>query len=257
MVLLLGIRKCSMSIKIKVISLKRSIERRSLFLALNKHLVCEFVEAVDGNELSIEIVNNEEFFVHPLPLPSYGAYGCALSHLNMWKIAMESDCPTTVAEDDAIFRLDFLEKYSVVMAMLPADWDIILWGWNFDSILSVDILHDVSSTVMFFSQNGFRRGFEKFQELSVPSIPLRLEKCFGTPAYTISPSGAKKFKEQCFPMKNFELHFPWANRILQNTGIDVAMNRIYPTVNSFVAFPPLVGTKNENEVSTIQKRRDQ
>lgn len=55
-------------------------------------------------------------------------------------------------------------------------------------------------------------------------------------------------------MRNFELFFPVLNRKIPNTGIDVAMNKIYSATNSYVSFPPLVVTKNEHESSTIQQQ---
>jgi len=42
---------------------------------------------------------------------------------------------------------------------------------------------------------------------------------------------------------------------IRTTGSDMAMVRQYSSTKSFVSFPPLVITKNENHISTIQKRR--
>jgi len=238
---------------VKVISLDRSIERKNEFIKNNSAIKYEFVSAVDGQLLTSQDISKAEHFINPLPFPSRGAYGVALSHLKLWNEAIEAGVSVTVAEDDAIFRSDFHVKTEVLISELPSDWDIVLWGWNFDSILSLVAMPNISPSVMLFSQALLRQNITHFQKDRSIIHTFKLDKCFGLPCYTISPTGAKKFKQLCFPLKNFELFFPVLNRKIPNTGIDIAMNRIYSTTNSYVSFPPLVVTKNEHEISTIQK----
>ena len=114
---------------------------------------------------------------------------------------------------------------------------------------------EVSSTVMVFNQAAMRDAIGDFQAMRDVPSPLRLDKCFGTPAYSISPSGARKFMRDCFPLRNFQLHFPVLNRMLPNNGIDIAMNRIYSATNSYCALPPLAVTKNEHASSLIHEGR--
>ncbi len=158
----------------------------------------------------------------------------------------------TIAEDDAVFREDFHEKSQELIQTLPSNWDIILWGWNFDSILSLKEMPNISPSVMLFNQEQLRNSIPTFKKMGSPSYPLRLDKCFGTIAYSISLDGANKFKQMCFPLIPFDLHFPLLNRKLSNNGIDIAMNKIYSETHSFVSFPPLVVTKNIHEISTVQ-----
>lgn len=243
-----------MNLPIKVISLERSVDRRTSFSTLNEHIDFEFVSAVDGQMVSENILNDDQLFQNPLPFLTKGAIGCALSHLNMWDLVIKTNVPLTIAEDDAIFRRDFLEESNHTLSRLPPDWDVILWGWNFDSILSVRALPNIAPIVMLSNQKELRKNVPVFIEQETPSFPIALDKCFGTPAYSISPNGARKFKSLCFPMKNIAVYFPFLNKKIPNTGIDISMNKIYSSTNSFVAFPPLVITKNEHEISTIQNR---
>jgi len=184
-----------------------------------------------------------------------GAYGCALSHLAAWFDAIDSNEIVTVAEDDAIFRHDFQSMHQQVLSNLPDDWDIVMWGWNFDSILSLNSMPEISPTVLFFDQQQLRNKIYEFQIATQRPTLLPLDKCFGTPAYSISPKGAEKFLKGCFPLQHFFLYFPGLNRELPNNGIDIAMNRIYASTNSFACFPPLVITKNEHETSSIQTNK--
>ncbi len=50
-----------------------------------------------------------------------------------------------MAEDDAVFREDFVAAQAEFLDKLLPGWDFVLWGWNFDSMLSVRILPGVPS----------------------------------------------------------------------------------------------------------------
>lgn len=57
---------------------------------------------------------------------TYGAVGCALSHVNIWRKARESRKLTLVLEDDVILS-DF-DRFPKCMQNLPRDWDIFYLG---------------------------------------------------------------------------------------------------------------------------------
>jgi GR25 family glycosyltransferase involved in LPS biosynthesis len=236
----------------KVISLRRSTHRREIFTKINEGIDFEFYDGIDGEKLKENEINNPEHFINPLNFPSLGAYGCALSHLNLWNEVIETNTAMTIIEDDVTLRDDFETQPDNVINLLPKDWDFILWGWNFDSILSLNDLNNVSPTVMLFNQDLLRKNIVSFKKSKVNNYPLHLDKCFGIPAYSISPNGAKKFKNLCFPMTNFDVFFPFLNKQISNTGIDIAMNKVYGSINSFVCFPPLAITENFHEKNTIQ-----
>jgi GR25 family glycosyltransferase involved in LPS biosynthesis len=241
-----------MAIPIEVISLRASTQRREAFARENAHLAYAFHDACDGAALAAAQLEDPRHFVQPLPFPSRGAYGCALSHLALWDAAIERQQALTVAEDDAVFRLDFAAASQALLARLPADWDLVLWGWNFDSVLAVRSLAGVTPVAMAFSQDLLRQNIEAFRCLAAPADPLPLERAFGLPAYTISAAGARRFRQACFPLRDFSLFVPGLGRRVPNRGIDVAMARAYPETRSFAAFPPLVATRNERAASTIQ-----
>jgi glycosyl transferase, family 25 len=234
---------------VQVISLERTPTRRKVFAGLNGHLNYAFFNAVDGRNVPPGVIGNPRLFEPGLGYTA-GAVGCALSHLMLWEQAIRHNTILTVAEDDAIFRLDFEQESEAVLKRVAPDWDVLMWGWNFDSVLSLNAMPGVSPAVMLVSQEQLRASVGRFQAMRATTWPLRLHRCFGTCAYTISPAGAAKFRAECFPLRNFSLAFPAPKREIVNNGIDIAMNRIYELTNSYVAFPPLVATRNENDVST-------
>ncbi|WP_413458135.1 glycosyltransferase family 25 protein [Herbaspirillum huttiense] len=240
---------------VRVISLDDAHARRASFAKQNQHLDYEIINAVRGTQIAADVLGNRNLFAPDLKY-SKGALGCALSHLAAWFEAIDTQQPVTVAEDDAIFRHDFHQQQQQIIANAPADWDILVWAWNFDSILSTNAMPGISHAVMVFDQNQLRQKTLEFQQSTQTPVLLPLDKCFGTPAYTISPKGAARFVEECFPLSNFMLYFPVLNRNMLNNGIDIAMNRVYSQCQSYVAFPPLAITKNEHEISSIQAERN-
>lgn len=231
---------------VRVISLARQIERRAEFERRNGHVRFEFLDAVDGSTLTDEQIAATGLFA-PEVLPDYGGHGvgCALSHWNLWREVAAGTEPLTIAEDDAVFRHDFERRSAEVLASLAPGWDYVLWGWNFDTILQVSPLGDVSPVLMFFDQDQLRGGIDAFKALDGPAQAWRVQRAFGMPAYTISPAGAQKFLDGCFPQVRMALWLPGLNYHMRNMGIDVSANAIYAQVMAYACFPPLVATRNE------------
>jgi hypothetical protein len=157
----------------------------------------------------------------------------------------------TIAEDDAVLNRRFSEKARKVMAKLPADWDIILWGWNFDSILHCEIIEGLKQGVMRFDAAPLREKQDRFQELDVDPLPLRLFGAFGVLCYSVSPKGARFLRSHCFPLRNEIIPIPGLGRPLRNFSIDVLMNKYYRVLNAFVSFPPLAWSENDKTASSL------
>jgi glycosyl transferase, family 25 len=235
-----------------LINLDRSTERLSRFQAINAHLpdVIRF-PAVDGRKLDTEsliangTIDRASATSHYTP----GAIGAALSHIALWTKAIDAQQSITVCEDDAIFNLNYAQSSQSLIDMLPADWDFILWGWNFDSNLLIDFMPGVSGCLCWFDQASLVAGVETFRTQDIASRPLPLLRAFGAPCYSVSPRGAQALKSACFPIRETEMYFPVIDRHIPNVGIDIGMNLAYPDIKAYAAFPPLVITKNEREAA--------
>jgi GR25 family glycosyltransferase involved in LPS biosynthesis len=240
---------------IRVISLQRTPERRQAFLGRNGHLPSTFFDAVDGARLTPEDIAATGLFAPGLARTyTAGAYGCALSHWQLWGEVIERRAPLTIVEDDAVFRHDFAERSQEVLARLPDGWDMVVWAWNFDSVLSVHAMPGVTPAAMVFDQALLRGSLDTFQRSTDPVLPLRLDRCFGVPAYTISAAGAERLRRLCFPLAELSVRFPILNREFPNLGIDMALNAAYSSTSTWVSFPALAVTCNDLATSTIQQR---
>src|SRR5271154_6628293 len=239
--------------RIHLINLDRSTDRLQQFQAGNGHLgdVQRFV-AADGNQVSRARLVEEGMADSELPDYTAGAIGAALSHLWLWAEADKEDVALTIAEDDAVFNVGFEEEAGRVIASLGADWDFVMWGWNFDSYLLFEFLPGVTPCLAQFAQPLLRAGLTTFQQLRIAAVPYRLSRAFGTVCYSISPQGARKLLEYCVPLRYMHVWFWGLNKWKVNNGIDIVMNACYPQINAYVSFPPLVVTRNDTGASTVQ-----
>jgi GR25 family glycosyltransferase involved in LPS biosynthesis len=232
-----------------VINLDRDTERLATFLQTNGH-VADIVRfpAVDGR-----LVDRNALMQRGMigPELSYGAgiLGCALSHLELWRRAVASNASTTIVEDDAILARDFTPAHVALLAILPQDWGIVLWGWNFDRAVWAEIPEGVARSVVQFDQDDLRNNLQAFRRQLVPHAPIRLRHCFGSLAYTVSPHGAQTLLDTCLPLTDRFIGFPGFRIGVANDGIDCLMNLAYPRMKAYVCMPPLAVSENRAEHS--------
>jgi len=237
---------------IYVINLDRSQDRMLEFRRLNSHIpgIHRF-SAVDGNTIDRQYLVETNVIAQNLPYTN-GAIGCALSHLFFWEAAISQKTALTVCEDDSIFHKAFAELAPSLLRTLPTHWDLVLWGWNFDSILLFDLIPGVSPCLATFNQDQMRIGAMDFQSSAISPKAFRLFRAFGTVCYTISPQGASRLLNRSLPLRPLTVSVPMINPAFPNNGIDIVMNAAYPDLNAYVSVPPLVLTKNEHSISTVQ-----
>ncbi len=239
---------------IHVINLDRSRDRLLAFEKQNGHLEPNMLRfpAVEGKNVARGPLVDRGIITADLGY-SDGALGNALSHLALWDLAIEKNQSLTVCEDDAIFNRGFGPAAEPLIEALPRDWHVIFWGWNFDSIVLFDMIPGVSGCLGYFDQDRMRMGIDAFQSASLVPQPFRLLRMFGIVGYSVSPQGAQAMKQHCLPLRNMEVFFPGLERAVPNRGLDIMLNDVFPRVQAFVSFPPLIVTRNFHTLSTIQQ----
>jgi glycosyl transferase, family 25 len=250
------------ALTVRVINLDRSKDRLAEFCRVNAHLgTAERVQAVDGTKLDQAALVASGMITPDLLCPDFysiGGLGAAMSHLRMIDRAINQNTPITVAEDDAIFNAHFLRKASAILTSLPSDWDFILWGFNWDLFVAFEPIPGVSLCLAQLQQERLRAQADEFQKARLTPQAFALNWAFGIPCYSISPKGARIFKSRLVPLRPKVLPFPEGGRTYPNgkafrtVGIDNHFNELYGQTKSFVCFPPLVATKNDRSVSTVQ-----
>ncbi len=237
---------------ITLLNLDRSCDRLQHFMTVNAHLRnVERFSAIDGQAVSQEELRAQGA-LEGIPPYTPGALGVYLSHLAQWERAVTTGRIQTVAEDDAIFSHAFSTLQPHLVEVAGDDWDFILWGWNFDAFLWVDLIPNVSPAVIRTFQDRLRFGLSEFQEQQLEHSLFKLLHFFGLMCYSVSPRGARRMLDFCIPLRPMTIPFPGFDVVIENQGMDYMLNGIIPQMNAFVCLPPLVVSENRHETSTVQ-----
>jgi glycosyl transferase, family 25 len=208
------------------INLEKRKDRNEEFLRRNSTCAdCCRVDAPAGELLQIDDLLAQGIIAEPLEHYSLPVLANALSHRQLWERAVSSAAPITIAEDDAVLNHCFSRKAAAILDALPGNWDIILWGWNFDSMLHCDIIPGLKDGVIHSDPTPLRHKQDQFQEIDVDARPLRLFGAFGILCYSVSPKGAALLRGLCFPLRNEMILIPGLGRELANFSLDVVMNK--------------------------------
>jgi len=77
---------------------------------------------------------------------------------------------------------------------------------------------------------------------------------FGTSAYAVSPTGAAKILDFCFPLSNRSVTVDCLGRTFPAYSIDCLLNHFYGDNLCFAAFPPLAITPHDKTQSDTAKQ---
>jgi glycosyl transferase family 25 len=231
-----------------VISLLRTPERLGRFRAVNPHVDAEHLIATDG-----AMVERPAYIPAKLPFTP-GAIGCYMSHVEAWRRCAAGDRNVTVFEDDAIVHRDFDRLADTAVATLPAHWHFCLWGANPNAALLFDLMPGVSRAILVLDQDAVRSATpERFQSQVLRPTHYPVWRFHGTPGYMISPAGARALLDLCIPAPDVVIGYPGMR--LPNNNVDRSINAaINSGLAAFVCVPPVVTTRNEEDVSTVQPR---
>src|SRR5262249_28456365 len=242
--------------EIVYINLAARPDRNGRFLRANAG-IADFrrTEAVAGAALRREDLVRDGVIAEPTPHFTAGAVGNALSPRRLWGHCAAGNAVLTLAEDDAVFNRHFSTRAPQLLAQLPPGWDLILWGWNFDSLLRVKLLGELQDAFMYFNRPSLGERLAEFPALDYPVQALRLATAFGLVSYSLSPSGARRLLQRCFPLRDEAVPVPGLRAVPRNTSLDVTMNKHYPALAAYACFPPLVWTENDPTSSDVVPRR--
>jgi GR25 family glycosyltransferase involved in LPS biosynthesis len=180
-----------------------------------------------------------------------GTVGGTASMSRIWKLVAEQDEPALVFEDDCTIRHDISARLETLLPSL-GDWDVLVLGYNTDSILDLELAPAITSTSMpglesvpgmkammvFKPRHADDLSDAVFQRSTSQVAAFRLNCCFGPGGYVLSPAGARRMYPYYFP--------------LTTMGADMMGNSIYRFVKAYACFAPLVVPRNHAATSTTQ-----
>ncbi|MFL5289278.1 MAG: glycosyltransferase family 25 protein [Rhodopila sp.] len=243
---------------IYLINLDRSTGRLQRFRDQNGHVAnVTRVSATDGSTLDRDALIRAGTIRSDLSYAA-GTLGCALSHLNLWKMAASEGRSVTIFEDDIIVSYYFEERTRQVLSFMPEDWDFIQWGSIFGSPCYLWV--DLGTTKAQIAHYGGRRyqraeGQRQFQTEDRFSYPVRMLHSFGFQGYSISANGARAALDYCLPLHDRMIHFPEAGVSTPDLSLDIALSGFYPNLKAFICLPPLViPAEGEDSVRTLMDK---
>lgn len=227
------------------ISLERTPERTERFLKSNSHIAdFEWIPGLDGKTLDRNAIINKGLMKADCGFKA-GAIGSGLTHIKLWAQIAQGGKPAHIFEDDAFLCRNFEQESNRIIASLPHDWDIILWGNNYDSILEFELLPGITQCIAIFNQDTVRKGIPQYLNMDVSSAAFRLTQTFGICGYALSPKGANRLLELCLPFQSIDVFYPGLGRSLTTTSVDHLMNIHYRNIKAYTALPPLCLTDND------------
>lgn len=235
-----------------VINLDRQPERLATFRQWNDGcgLAIERFPAIDGAGLD-EAARRKLTTVDGL---GPGILGNAASHKALWEQTVDRMRPHVIFEDDAVLRSDIAEALPATIAKIGGFWDILLLGFNTDAGLHLRPGEHLRASIEFEyypSEASLRAHRDARDEVR----PYRLANAFGACGYAISPLGARKLLQQCFPIIRRPLLIRGRQPMMVMT-IDGPMNIAYPTIDAHICLPPLVMTPNDHATSSTVNGAD-
>jgi glycosyl transferase, family 25 len=224
----------------------RATGRLKTFLALNKidGIRFEFLEGIDSERVDLAELKQQKLIK---PGTTFRTPGCSLTHRKLWLRALETRTSLIVCEDDAVIRKDFQNQFSKCFSALPKGWDFLLLGYNFDTMLDVDIIAGIERFSGRFTNKTLTLSrLKNFQKSLLPVSVLPLHNAFGTPGYAVSPAGAKYLLENVFPLRNVPIPLPFKEPMISHS-MDAIMNGLYRNMKAFACLPPLLVSPNKKD----------
>lgn len=251
-------------INFQVISLDRHPEKYARFLSRNSRDDISFSRftVIDGITLNrdsliaIEIISSDLEYQR-------GSLGCAMSHLSIWNMAIQTNSIIHVAEDYAVFRHDLGHHMRHTLASnVMNDFDLIFWGFNRDLNAAFEI-PGIGHCMVIMDEGDIKDEGDlmAYQASSSSVFLMKFSRAFGILSYSISPAGAQKLTTSCLPLRPMTLDVSWGDGIggsldliFNNVGNDVLMGVMFQKqLNSYLMFPLLAISLNlQGPPSTTQ-----
>ncbi len=236
-----------------VISLIRTPERlsrfRDRFADSTDDILC--IPGVDGVTLSTpELIKRG--LLHPSAATwPLGQIGCAISHMRCHLHCIRSGRPLVIFEDDALPATGWRNRLQLLLQDAPEDWEMLLLGWNLDSCLQLEWSAGVTSTSLcyprYLSSNQMLNALTSVHQRGW----FRLHKALGLAGYIVSPRGAQRLLSWSWPLRTLPIEVQ--DLPLRTCfSLDGQLNSLYPKMNAWVCFPPLVLGLNNKKSSLTE-----
>ena len=242
-----------------VISLKRTPQRLQDFFRRNSQALenwnVHILEGVDGAHQQELFKKSRLISRNVLNGWSPGAIGSALSHMLSWRLCIDLGTPIIVAEDDAILSTQmrqYLQTQLIRKGELPP---FLLLGWNLDSLLQAELEPGLEIISLFEPAYPDEAKVKKLVNCTAEKRMCKLRRCFGLPAYRITPKTAKDLLKRLNPLVSEKINMGRGIPSHFSETLDGVLNNQYERIGAEVIFPPLALALNNQNDSLTRKRK--
>lgn len=227
-----------------VINLDRQPGRLADFYEWNSGcgLSIERFAAVDGHKLD----ERARRAIAKSDRVTRGMIGSCSSHKQLWEYARNASRPTVIFEDDVVLRADIRTVLPPLIAGIGRPWDIVLLGFNTNSLLVVRPGEPVLTRRLPKYPTGHE--LKEFKSSRDIVALARLSYTFGIGGYVLTPTGAKKLLDLCFPIDD-ELVVTLPYFTIPVKGLDYMLNLFYRDIQAYICVPPLALSPNDQKTS--------
>ena len=245
--------------RVFVINLERRPERRSRFTEWNRRqpLRFEFFAAADGQRLDRAKLATHGLLDPDDRLFQSGALGNALSHHALWTACAAGREPYLVFEDDACLRGDFWRHARPYIERYLSAYDLMAFGFNTDCVTALRTSDGFVSAIRFDESIKRRPDyFTSYAKLEAERPQLfQCLQFWGTLAYAVSPAGARRLLDACFPLSSRErIGLVGEDRSIMPYGLDGMVNVGLQRgqLGVVACYPPLALGPNSHADSDVQ-----
>ena len=249
----------TVSLNLYVITLERTPKRLEWFLLRNSTALqncnVQIVQGIDGEEHKKLFKRSRLISSDLLNRWSTGAVGSALSHMLCWRKCIQIGEPIIIAEDDVSLANEIKEKLMSVLKRNKEQPNFLLLGWNMDSLLQAETPSGFEMISLFEPAYPKEEEIWEIVNSTVERDIFKLIRCFGLPAYRITPKMAKHLLERMNPVVSETIGMPRGIPSHYSETLDGGLNNEYRKIDAKIVFPPLALALNKQEESLTRKTK--
>lgn len=244
---------------LSVISLKSTPQRLEEFFRRNsrslEHWNVHVLDGVDGPEHRELFKQSRLISSNVLKGWSAGAIGSALSHMLSWRLCLKLGKPIIIAEDDTILAEELHNKLQLMVQSKSNQHSFLLLGWNLDSLLQAEFEPGLGLISLFEPAYPKEEELTRLVNSRKERHICKLKRCFGLPAYRITPKMAKRLLEKLNPLVSEAIPMGRGIPTHFSETLDGVLNNQYEKIGAEVVFPPLALALNNQSESLTRKTR--
>ncbi len=186
-----------------------------------------------------------------------GNIGNAHSIYHELRECIEDGRPRIILEDDTQLHPD-INKFVVETWPAIRSLDLLILGGNTDSVITFEAMHGMPLSSCFLNEEDKHPTYERITTM-LAKTPIsktsiyKLHHIFGSHAWIVSPKGAKKLINYCFPLNVELIDIPLLPRKLLGISFDIRWNSALKHMDAGICIPFLAMTPNNSKSRRSEK----